>query len=72
MVILTPQADLASKKSVLNLSKHMLTDSEADVLWKGLNFAAISAVFNLDMASAAESVRSKLPLAMGMEFCLRI
>jgi hypothetical protein len=56
------------KKFVLNLSEHVLTDHEESVLMKGLNFAIVNLHYNLDMACAVESVVSKLPQPLGMEF----
>jgi hypothetical protein len=39
------------------------------VLEKELNFAITNRGFNLDMAYEAESARSELSPALGMEFC---
>jgi hypothetical protein len=65
-------APIESKKFVLNLSKHVLTDSEEAVLQKGLNFPVRYPQSNLDMACAVESVIPKLPRALGMEFRWKI
>jgi hypothetical protein len=43
-----------SKKFILNLSKHVLIDSEEAVLMKGLNFSLVKSHSNLDMACAVE------------------
>jgi hypothetical protein len=64
----TPVDIQGSEKFVINLSKHVLTESEVSVLKKGPNFATTNSGSNLDMACAAESAKSKLPLALGMEF----
>jgi hypothetical protein len=61
-----------SEKFVVSLSEHVLTKSEESVLKKGLNFAITDRGSNLDMVCAAESARSKLPLALGTELCWRI
>jgi hypothetical protein len=61
-----------SKKFVLNISEYVLTDSEESVLLKGLNFALANPHSNLDMACAVESVVSKLPQTLGMEFRWKI
>jgi hypothetical protein len=58
-----------SEKFVVDLSEHVLIESEEYVLKKGLNFAITNGGFNLDMACVAESAKSKLPPALGMEFC---
>jgi hypothetical protein len=42
------------------------------VLKKGPNFAITNRGSNLDMAFGAESARSKVPPALGMEFCWQI
>ncbi|XP_023702099.1 uncharacterized protein LOC111861618 [Cryptotermes secundus] len=57
-----------SKKFVLNLSEYALTDHEESDLRKGLNFSIVNPHFNLDMACAVESVITKLPQILGMEF----
>jgi hypothetical protein len=57
-----------SKKFILNLSKHIFTDSEEAVLVKGLNFLVIYPLSSLDMASVMESVVSQLPQTLRMEF----
>jgi hypothetical protein len=62
----------ASNKFVLNLSEHTLTDAEEAVLMKGLNFSIIYPHSNLDMACTVESVVSKLPQTLGMEFGWKI
>jgi hypothetical protein len=49
------------EKFVINLSEHVFAESEESALKNGLNFAITNRVCNLDMASAAESARSKLP-----------
>jgi hypothetical protein len=59
---------LDSEKFVLILLKHILTDTEAVVLVKGLNFLVINPHFNMDMECTVESVTSKLPQILGMEF----
>jgi hypothetical protein len=51
---------------------YVLTESEVSVLKKGLHFATTNSGSNLDMACAAESAKSKLRPALGMEFCWRI
>jgi hypothetical protein len=61
-----------SKKFILNLSKHVLTDSEEAVLMKGMTFSVANPHSNLDMACAVESVVSKLPQTLGMEFRWKI
>jgi hypothetical protein len=45
---------IESKKFVLSLSKHVLTDSEEAVLQKGLNFSVRYPQSNQDMACAVE------------------
>jgi hypothetical protein len=62
----------ASNKFILSLSEHILTDSEKAVLMKGLNFSVTYSHSNLDMACAVESVVSKLPQTLGMEFRWKI
>jgi hypothetical protein len=62
----------APNKCILNLSKHVLTDSEEAVLMKGLIFPVTYPHFNLDMACAVESVVSKLSRTLGIEFRYRI
>jgi hypothetical protein len=62
----------ASNKFVQNLSEHTVTDAEEAVLMKGLNFSMTYPHSNLDMACAVESVVSKLPQILGMEFGWRI
>jgi hypothetical protein len=57
-----------SRKFVLNLSEHVLTDSEEPVLTKDLNFAIAKPHSNLDMAYSVESVVSKLPQTLGIKF----
>jgi hypothetical protein len=57
---------------VPSLSEHVLTDPEYLVHKTGLNFAVTNKVSNLDMVPVAESLRSKLPPALGKEFCWRI
>jgi hypothetical protein len=61
-----------SRKFILNLSKHVLTDSEEAVLMKGLNFSVAKPRSNLDMACAMESVASELPQTLGKEFRWKI
>jgi hypothetical protein len=61
-----------SKKFILNLSKHVLTDLEEAVLQKGLNFSVRNPHSNLDIACAVESVIPKLPRTLDMEFRWRI
>jgi pantothenate kinase len=68
----TPKPIHGSEKFVINLPEHVLTESETSVLKTGLNFAITNRGSSLDMACAAEFARSKLPLALGMEFCWRI
>jgi hypothetical protein len=65
-VLPTPAS--ASEEFILNLSEHILTDSEEVVLMKGLNFSVTYSHTNLDMACAVKSVVSKLPQILGMEF----
>jgi hypothetical protein len=65
---ISPASSSDSKKFVLNLSKHVLSDSEDTVLRKGLNFAVAKPHSNTDMACAAESVVLNLPGTLGMEF----
>jgi hypothetical protein len=55
-------------KFILNLSKHVLTDSEEAVLMRGLNFLTTNPQSNLYMACVVESVVLKLPQTLGMEF----
>jgi hypothetical protein len=57
---------------VPSLSEHVLTDPEELVLKTELNFAVTNRESNLDMVPMAESLRSKLPPALGMEFCWKI
>jgi hypothetical protein len=47
---------LDSKKFILNPSKHIITDSEAAVLVKGLNFLVAYPHINLDMACDVKSI----------------
>jgi hypothetical protein len=68
----TPKPIHGSEKFIDNLSEHVLTESEESVLKEGLNFAITNRGSTLDMAYAAESVRSKLPPTLDMEFCWRI
>jgi hypothetical protein len=57
---------------VLNLSKHIITESEKAVLKRGLNFALATPQSNLDMACAVESIKTKLHPVLGMEFSWKI
>jgi hypothetical protein len=58
-----PEKFHGSEKFVLNLSDHVLTQSEISVLKRGLTFAA---AIKLDMVCVAESAeRSKLPPRLG-------
>jgi hypothetical protein len=59
-------------KCIHNLSEHILTDAEEAVLMKGLNFSVTYPHPNLDMACAVESVVSKLPQPLGLEFRWKI
>lgn len=51
-----PASASYSKKIILNLLRHVLTDSEEAVLMKGLNYAIGNPHSNLDMTCAVESV----------------
>jgi hypothetical protein len=66
------QTNSGSKKSVLNLLQHVLTEAEEAVLQKGFDFAVTSSVFNLHMACVVESVSSEHPPVMGTEFSWNI
>jgi hypothetical protein len=57
---------------VLNLSKHILAESEKAVLKRGLNFALATPQSNLDIACAVESIKTKLHPVLGMEFSWKI
>jgi hypothetical protein len=57
----TPKAIQESEKYVPNLSEHVFTDSEESVLKRKCNLAVTNRVSNLNVVSAAESARSKLP-----------
>jgi hypothetical protein len=65
----TPKAVHGSEKFVINLSEHVLTESEESVLNRGLNFAVTNKVSDLGIVLAAESARSKLPFALSMKCC---
>jgi hypothetical protein len=67
-----PTPASASKKFILNLSEHILTDSEEAILMKGLNFFITHPHFNLDMACAVKSVVSRLPQTLDVEFRWKI
>jgi hypothetical protein len=69
-VLPTPAS--TSKKLILHLSEHILTDSEESVLRKGLNFSVTYPHSNLDMACAVKSIFSKPPQTLGMEFRWKI
>jgi hypothetical protein len=62
--IKTLKAIHGSEKFVLNLSEHVLEESEESVLVRGLNFALTNRVPNLDMVQVC--------VALGVEFCWRI
>jgi hypothetical protein len=68
----TLKAIQGPEKSVISLSEHVLTEPEEFVLKKGPNFAITNKESDLDMACAAESARSKLPPALGMDFYWQI
>jgi hypothetical protein len=53
---------------VLNLSKHILTESEKAVLKRGLNFALATPQSNLDMTCAVETIKTKFHPVLCMEF----
>jgi hypothetical protein len=57
---------------VLNLSKHVLSDSEEAVLKKGLNFAITKPHSIMDLACAAEAGVPNLPGKLGMEYRWKI
>jgi hypothetical protein len=57
---------------VLNLSNHILTESEKAVLKRGLNFALSTPQSNFDMTCAIESIKTKLHPVVGKEFSLKI
>jgi hypothetical protein len=56
------------KKFILNLSKRALTDSVDVVLIKYLNLSIRYSHSNLNMECSLESVVSKLPQTVGLEF----
>jgi hypothetical protein len=58
----TPEAIHGSEKFVLNLSEHVLTESEELMLKRGRHFAVTHRVSNSDILYVAEFARSKLPL----------
>jgi 23S rRNA maturation mini-RNase III len=68
----TPNAIQGPEKFVINLSEHVLTESEESVLKRGLNFTITNRASNLDMACAPESARSRLTPAFSVEFCWSI
>jgi hypothetical protein len=47
----------STNKCALNLSKHILTESEISVLKEKLNFAIAMPEFNLNIAHAVESIK---------------
>jgi hypothetical protein len=57
-----------SKKFILNLSRHVLTDSEEADFMRGLNFVVTNPHSKLAMARVVQSTVLKLPQTMGMEF----
>jgi hypothetical protein len=65
-VLSTPTS--AIKKFVINLTKHVLADSEEAILMMGLNSSVGSPRCNLDMAHAVELVVLELPQILVMEF----
>jgi hypothetical protein len=60
------------EKIILNLPKHILTDCDDAVFMKGLKFAVTDPHSNVDMLCAVESLISKFPQTLGMEFSWKI
>jgi hypothetical protein len=63
---------MSTDNFVLNLSKHILTESEKAFLKRGLNFALATQQCNIDMACAVEPIKTKLRLVLVMEFSWKI
>jgi hypothetical protein len=59
-------------KFTLNLSEHILTDTEEAALMKVLNFSVTYPHSNLDIACGVESVVAKLPQRLGMKIMWKI
>jgi hypothetical protein len=54
------------------VSEHVLAESEVSMLKKRHTFAVTNKVPKMEIINAAVAVRSKLPPALGTEFCWRI